>query len=124
YGRFVEQLVRLRASRLIGRKEEVEAALRAIEGIPGVSRSNLLEARVLAGQTDEAAQLAIELLRDEKEQSSTLYNLQTFMEAPEMPGDAGYAEALTALIAREDVGAAIREVGRIERFRVYGDASF
>ncbi len=75
-------------------------------------------ALVLAGNDDEAASELIARLRSEHWRSETLENLQDYSEVRHLPLESSFHRQWRAIYARPDVREAIRQLGRVESFRI------
>lgn len=120
YARMVAHSVRLCAARDRRDRDGERQALDYLREHRSDGAQVYLEALLRAQRLDEAAQLVAELLASTSDRLETLTGLQDYRRAEAMPGDVAVRQARAALLAREDVQAAIARVGRIERYAVYG----
>jgi hypothetical protein len=124
YGRMFQARVRLCAAWL---SQDAKGMRRAFETIrKGRTHAETihLEALVMLGRLDEAAQALIGLLDSPKERAATLEVLQQYREVEPTPTLARLRAQRDALLARDDVKAAIDRVGRRERYDLYFGAGF
>lgn len=124
YGRMFQARVRLCAAWL---QQDAKGMRRAFETIrKGRTHAETihLEALVMLGRLDEAAQALIGLLDSPKERAAMLETLQQYREVEPTPTLARLRAQREALLARDDVKAAIERVGRRERYEVYSGAGF
>ena len=73
---------------------------------------------IYTNQLDRAAKLLLERLRDRKQRTQALVDVQTYAAPLRTPRQVTYESRWDAVIARPDVRAAIQRVGRIEKYRV------
>jgi tetratricopeptide (TPR) repeat protein len=124
YGRMFQARVRLCAAWLA---QDASGMRRAFETIrKGRTHAEIihLDALVMLGRLDEAAQALIGLLDSPKERSAILEVLQQYREIEPTPTLARLRAQRDALLARDDVKAAIERVGRRERYALYSGAGF
>lgn len=119
YGRMVRTLVQLRIALL---REDRAAERRAFaylrrhrEDAPDA----YLDALLLTGRIEDAAQALIARLASPEDRGDALYYLQEFRENAPLPGDVAHREHFRSMLAREDLRAAIEKVGRIERHPIF-----
>lgn len=119
YGRTQLQYVRFRANLQLGKREaaeEIYAWLRENHG----EASNVWQRAMLHwGDLDGAAADLIVRLRDPWQREDALYEVQHFRPIPLLPQEEEDLRMWEALLAREDVAAAIAEVGRRDRLPIY-----
>jgi hypothetical protein len=119
YGRMQLEHVRLRALLQLGRRDEAETVLSYLrqnqEDAPDTWQLALLD----SGDTDGAAALYIARLRDPQQRAEALWAAQIFPSMPTLPTEAQAHSRWSALLARQDVAAAIDEVGRREKMPLY-----
>lgn len=120
YASLIVEGVRLCAANARNERGAANKALRYIREHRGDGQLVYLEALLRLQRVDEAAQVLAELLADRGERLETLVWLQDYRRAQALPGDVAYRRAREALLAREDVRAAVEKVGRIGRYEVYG----
>lgn len=73
----------------------------------------LLEATLRAGRLDDAARILIDQLEQPHDRADALEFVQAFRRGPELAGNRGLRAAHQALLARDDVRAALDRVGRV-----------
>lgn len=112
YGRMVLVSVQYRAALATGDEEGAEAAMRYLSANRKDNEGAYVEARLEAGETDEAAAALIARLEDPEERGGALYELQGFR-AGAFLGDKDPNAGQDALLAREDVQAAVARHGRM-----------
>jgi len=119
YGRMQLQQVRLRANLQLGKRAEAEEIYAYLREHRADAPDAWLDTLLDWGETDEAAAQYIESLRDPEKRADALYKAQNFRESPQLPKVAAEHARWQAFLARPDVAAAIREVGRREKQPVY-----
>lgn len=124
YGRMFQARVRLCAAWLQQDAKGMQRAFETIHKGRGHAQTLHLEALVMLGRLDEAAQALIGLLDSPKERPAILEILQQYREVDPTPTLARLRAQREALLARDDVKAAIERVGRRERYAVYSGAGF
>lgn len=119
YGRMVRALVELRIALL---REDRAAERRAFaylrrhrEDAPDA----YLDALLLTGRIEDAAQALIARLASPEDRGDALFYLQEFRENAPLPGDAAHREHFRRMRDRDDLRAAVEAVGRIERHPVF-----
>jgi tetratricopeptide (TPR) repeat protein len=78
------------------------------------------EALISANELDRAANLLLERLRDKDQRTRALKNVQTYAAPLRTPRRVEYYARWRTVLARQDVQAAIRQVGRIEQYKLEG----
>ncbi|MFD0725226.1 hypothetical protein [Lysobacter brunescens] len=124
YGRMFQARVRLCAAWLSQDTKGMQRAFETIRKGRTHAQTIHLEALVMLGRLDEAAQVLIGLLESPKERAATLEALQQYREVEATPTLARLRVQRDALLARDDVKAAIERVGRRERYDLYYGAGF
>jgi len=124
YGRMFQARLRLCAAWLTQDASGMRRAFETIRKGRAQAESIHLEALVMLGRLDEAAQALIALLDSPKERAATLETLQQYREVEPTPTLAKLRAQREALLARDDVRAAIERVGRRERYELYSGAGF
>jgi hypothetical protein len=120
YGNMVEQGVRVDAATQMGDVKRAGRLLEAMRARRGDAPFEYLSALIAADQPDRAARYLVELLLDPNERQEALQGVQTYLEAPSTPRQLELEGRWHAVIARQDVQAAVRKVGRIDAYRVVG----
>ena len=119
YGRMQLEHVRLRALLQLGRRDEAETVLSYLrqnqKDAPDTWQTALLD----WGDADGAAALYIARLRDPQQRPEALWAAQIFPSTPTLPMEEEADSRWNALLARQDVAAAIDEVGRREKMPIY-----
>lgn len=124
YGERVESLVRLRAALLKGERRNADKILNAIRRGRDDSPTLLLDALMHAGRVEEAAGIATDMLASTDARTDILDWLQQYRTSDPLPGGREYRSNIDALRERDDIGAAVDKVGRIERHDIYGTYGF
>lgn len=124
YGRMFQARVRLCAAWLLQDAKGMQRAFETIRKGRTHGESIHLDALMMLGRLDEAAQALIALLDSPKERADILRALQQYREVEPTPTLARLRAQRDALLARDDVKAAIERVGRRERYDLYFSASF
>lgn len=124
YGRMFQARVRLCAAWLSRDAKGIQRAFETIRKGRAQAETIHLEALVMLGRLDEAARALIGLLDSPKERAAMLETLQQYREVEPTPTLAHLRAQREALLARDDVKAAIERVGRRERYDLYYGAGF
>lgn len=118
YGRTQFASVRLYAAVALGDSDARRAAFDFIRTHRDDSQSTYLDALLLLGHVDDAARFYIERLASEDERADALFELQDTRRPSPLPGDRAVMASRRALLARDDVRAAVDRVGRLEHHDV------
>ncbi len=124
YGRMFQARVRLCAAWLRQDTKGMQRAFETIRKGRTDAETIHLEALVMLGRLDEAARVLIALLDSPKERAAMLEMLQQYREVEPTPTLSKLRAQREALLARDDVKAAIERVGRRERYDLYYGAGF
>lgn len=124
YGRMFQARLRLCAAWLARDANGMKRVFATIRKARASSEWIHLDALVMLERYDEAAQALIQLLDSPKERSDTLSALQRYRQVPPTPALSRVRLQHEALLARDDVKAAIERVGRRESYDLYPDAGF
>lgn len=124
YGRMFQARVRLCAAWLSRDARGMRRAFATIRKGRAHSEEIHLDALVMLERLDEAAQALIALLDAPRERADILQALQSYREVAPTPTLQRLRSQREALLARDDVKAAIERVGRRERYGVYFGAGF
>jgi tetratricopeptide (TPR) repeat protein len=124
YGRMFQARLRLCAAWLSQDANGMKRAFAAIRKGRARSEEIHLDALVMLGRLDEAAQALIALLDAPRERADILPTLQRYRNVAPTPTLARLRAQREALLSRDDVKAAIERVGRRERYEVYSGAGF
>lgn len=119
YGRMVQASVQHCATRRGGDQRAAEEALKYIREHRTDSQEIYLEALLEANRLGEAAETLIALLDAPADRDDALYWVQDLRRTTPLPHDAAVRNRRQALIARDDVRAAIDRVGRIQSHAIY-----
>jgi beta-barrel assembly-enhancing protease len=79
-----------------------------------------VDALITVNQLGRAAHELVAELRDTGERQEALLSIQAFAPTPGTPRDVDFDAERQAVIARPDVQAAIRKVGRVESYPLEG----
>lgn len=120
YGRMVQTLVQLRAATQQGDTAGAERALTYLREHAKDSQTLLLSGLIYCERMDEAERLLLEQLASTSGREDVLGWLQNFREAEVLPGDRVWRSRKAELIARRRVQEAVSQVGRIERYAIFG----
>lgn len=124
YGRMFQARLRLCAAWLSQDARGIKRAFAEIRKGRAHSEEIHLDALVMLGRLDEAAQALIALLDAPRERADILQALQRYRDVPPTPTLVRLHAQREALLSRDDVKAAIERVGRRERYEVYSGAGF
>lgn len=124
YGRMFQARLRLCAAWLSQDANGMKRAFATIRKGRAHSEEIHLDALVMLGRLDEAAQALIALLDAPQARADLLQTLQRYRVVAPTPTLARLRAQREALLARDDVAAAIERVGRRERYDVYSGAGF
>lgn len=120
YGDGVRQLIALQAALQLNDPNAATQAREALqiqrEGNPALFREGLL----IDQHMDEAAASLIAQLHDPMQRGDALLHLQRFRHPDPLPAEVELEARYDQLRARADVQAAVREVGRIEDYPLFG----
>jgi len=118
YGASAMEMIRLDAAVQMADLKQVESSLRFLRAHRADSPSDYEYALILTNQPDRAAEELIGQLRDPDERQNALLFVQTYAPAMGTPRELDLDARQRAVIARGDVQAAIRKVGRVEIYRL------
>jgi tetratricopeptide (TPR) repeat protein len=110
--------VRLDAASQLGDPSQVASSLQYLEIHRADAPESYWDALVLVNQPDHAAQFLIERLRDGDQRAAALLSIQDFASGPRTRREIAFDTRRNSVLARKDVQAAIRQVGRIESFHI------
>jgi hypothetical protein len=108
--------VRLDAAYQLGDLEQVERSLRYLSIHRADAPGTYEIALISVNQLDRATLELVAELMDPSERQDALLGIQSFAPTPETPRDMDLDARLRAVIARPEVQAAIRKVGRVESY--------
>lgn len=117
-GAMIVEEIRVAAAQQLGDTATLTRSLRFLAAHRRDALDVYQEALIEAGQLDRAARVLIERLGSSLERAQALLEIQTFIEVPQPPHAREVQDRRHQLIARRDVQAAARRVGRIEAFPV------
>jgi tetratricopeptide (TPR) repeat protein len=120
YGRMQEASVRLDAAVQLADTEQTEKWLAFIREHQMDAPRTYEDALLLMNDADTAAKWLIERLEDRDLRSATLLSIQDYAVPQLTPRQAELEKRRRALIARPDVQAEIRKVGKIESYKIEG----
>jgi len=116
YGAMLVEAVRVDAAYQLGDSKQVERSLQYLRAhhtdAPGV----YVDALIIVNQLDRAARELVADLNNAAARQYALLSVQAFAPTPGTPRDADEEARRRAVIARPDVQAAIRKVGRVESY--------
>ena len=118
YGRMQLEGVRLRAARQLNDEAQAARSMNFIAQHRADSPLTYEHALVRGGQMDAAAQSLIARLLDPKQRQDALRSVQDFPLVPGIDAEQDITVQWKALIARADVQADVRKVGRAESYRI------
>jgi beta-barrel assembly-enhancing protease len=118
YGASAMEMVRLDAALQMADSKQAERSLRFIRTHRADSPSDYIYALILVNQPDRAAEQLIAQLRNADERQNALQFVQTYAPATGTPRELDLDARQRTVIARRDVQAAIRKVGRVEAYRL------
>ncbi len=118
-----QQYIRFRAARHRGDAATAADALARVEALGDEGREVHCELLLVDGRLDDAAAVLIAQLHSKTLRGRTLQSLQDLRTVASLPADAALDARWRQLKARPDVLAAVAEVGRIERYDLFGDES-
>lgn len=119
YGRMVQASVQHCAAR---RSRDTVGAARAMAYLRQHRQDSgihFLEALLEADRLDEAAAVMVALLESPHDRADALIAVQKFRSTDPLPGDVAYRARGHQVIARAEVQAAVRRVGRIEHHDIH-----
>jgi len=112
------EMVRLDASVQLADAKQAEISLRFLRSHRTDSPSDFEYALILVNQLDRAAEALIAQLRDADDRQNALLFVQNYAPVPGTAWELELEARRRAVIARPDVQAAIRKVGRVEAYRL------
>jgi tetratricopeptide (TPR) repeat protein len=118
YGASAMETIRLDAAVQMADLKQVESSLRFLRAHRADSPSDYEYALILTNQPERAAGELIAQLRNPDERQNALLFVQTYAPAMGTPRELELDARQRAVIARADVQAAIRKVGRVETYRL------
>jgi hypothetical protein len=121
FGAMQLEEVRLDAAYQLGDSKQVERSLQYLRLHRRDAPSSYVDALITVNQLDRAAHELVAELRDTGERQEALPGIQAFAPTPGTPRDVDFDAERQAVIARPDVQAAIRKVGRVESYPLEGD---
>jgi len=119
YGRMQLEHVRLRAYLQLGQRDAADPVLAYLREHQKDAPNTWLTALLDWGDEAGAAALLIARLRNPKDRVEALWSVQSFLPLPVMPAEKQSDSRRDAMLNREDVVAAINEVGRRETLPIY-----
>lgn len=116
YGRMQAESVRLTAAVQLGDVEQTAKSLSYITEHRADAPLTYQYALLMTHDDDAPAKWLIERLKDKDQRMAALLSIQEYALPPQMPQETAVSARQRAMIARPDVQAAIKQVGRIERY--------
>ncbi|WP_460711559.1 tetratricopeptide repeat protein [Lysobacter terrae] len=119
YGRMVLSAVQHHAALQTGDRRAASEALNYLLAHRKESEAIVLEALLIEGRVDDAAQGLIRQFADPSKRDDALRFVQEFKTPPELVGDHSFSVHRDELLARDDVKAAVAQVGRMGVHEVF-----
>lgn len=119
YGRMVLSAVQHHAALQTGDRRAASEALGYLLAHRKESEAIVLEALLIEGRVDDAAQSLIGQFADPSKRDDALRFVQEFKSPPELAGDQAFSIHRSELLARDDVKAAVAQVGRMGAHEVF-----
>lgn len=123
YGAAQQQYIRFMAAHHGGDAPAAADARQRVTALGEDAHEMQYELPLVAGQMDDAARALIAQLRSPELRGNTLLALQDMRTVPSLPATAAVDARWRQLKARPDVQAAVAELGRIERYDLFGSDS-
>ncbi|MGV6491874.1 hypothetical protein ACTUVK_001685 [Stenotrophomonas rhizophila] len=121
YGESTRALVELVSALQLRDAARADRARTALAAVRAQAPQNPLEGLLADDRMDDAATALRAMLASPRTRVDALLSLQDMRTVPALPGDAARTARWRQLKQRPDVQAAVRQVGRIERYALYGD---
>jgi tetratricopeptide (TPR) repeat protein len=118
HGAMQVEKIRLNTASQLGDSLQADRSMQYLETHHADAPDDYEDALIYTNQLDRAAKLLLERLRDRKQRTQALVDVQTYAAPLRTPRQVTYESRWDAVIARPDVRAAIQRVGRIEKYRV------
>jgi len=118
YGAMHLEKVRLNAAYQLGDSLQAARSMQFLEQHRAESPDSYEDALIYVNQLDRAAKLLLERLRDKNQRTQALADVQTYAIPLRTPRQVEYDARWRTVLARPDVRAAIRQVGRIEEYKL------
>jgi hypothetical protein len=113
--------IRLGAAFQVGDSKQVARSLEYLGAHRIDAPATYEDALIVVDQPDRAAQVLIGRLLDEAQRRKALLSVQTYAPTPGTPLEMLWHSRRRAIIARSDVQAAIKKVGRVESYNLEED---
>jgi tetratricopeptide (TPR) repeat protein len=118
FGAMQLEEVRLEAAEQMGDTKQVGRSLEYLRSHRADAPTTYQDALIAVNQLDWAANLVIAQLLDKENRQSAILSVQAFAQFPAAPRDLELAARRRTVIARPDVQAAIRKVGRVAAYQL------
>ncbi len=117
-GAMALERVRIQAAVQLGDAKQVMGSLQYMNAHADDAPVQYFDALIFANQLTRAAHLLIARIQDTEQRQAALQSIQDFAAAPAAQLELDFEARRSAVIAREDVRAAVAKVGRIESYRL------
>jgi hypothetical protein len=118
YGAMQLEWVRLDAAVQLGDQVQVSNSMEYMSAHSAVAPNAYMKALRSTNQLDRLGELLVAALMDPNERQDTLANIQNYAAIPGTPWEMENAAQWRKAIARKEVQAAVRKVGRIESYHL------
>jgi tetratricopeptide (TPR) repeat protein len=118
YGTTALESVRLDAASQLGDSVQAARSMQYLEEHRADAPKAYEDALIVANQPDRAAKLLLERLRDKDQRPAVLASVQTYAVPPRTPRKIELEVRWRTVLARQDVHAAIQQVGRVEQYKL------
>ena len=118
YGTTALESVRLDAASQLGDSVQAARSMQYLEEHRADAPKAYEDALIVANQPDRAAKLLLERLRDKDQRPAVLASVQTYAVPPRTPRKIELEARWRTVLARQDVHAAIQQVGRVEQYKL------
>lgn len=118
YGTMQLERVRLEAASQLGDSLQIARSMQYLEKHRADAPNAYEEALIVVNQLDRAAILLLERLRDKDQRTTVLASVQTYAVPPRTPRQIEFYARWRTVLARQDVRAAIQQVGRVEQYEL------
>lgn len=118
YGTMELESTKLDAAYQLGDTQEVERSLRYLREHRKDEPSTYEDALIVVNQLDGATHELVQELSDVNERREALLNIQNYAPTPGTPLEMEREARFRTVIARPEIQAAIRKVGRVESYRL------
>jgi beta-barrel assembly-enhancing protease len=118
YGTMQLERVRLEAASQLGDSLQIARSMQYLEKHRADAPNAYEKALIVVNQLDRAAILLLERLRDKDQRITVLASVQTYAVPPRTPRQIEFYARWRTVLARQDVRAAIQQVGRVEQYEL------